>query len=390
MYEPREDSFLLLEAVKRYAKGSVLDMGTGSGILALKAAKKAKRVLAVDVDKNAVKSLKNRINKNKIKNVEVKYSDLFSNIKNKKFDVIIFNPPYLPQDKGIKDRTIYGGKKGYELIEKFFSAVNEYLKNTSIILVVFSSITNRNKVDEIISDYCFEFKEIKQKHIFFETFYVYLVKKSSLLMNLNNKNIKNVKRFTKGHRGIIYTGALRNKKVAVKLERKDIKARKRIRNEVKWLKVLNKKGIGPKLIYNKYNKDNYFVYDFIEGEFILDNFVRNNKRNIIKIIKDVFNQLYIMDKLKINKEEMHHPLKHIIIDKNKNNKPVLVDFERCHKTKKPKNVTQFCQFIISNNTTSILRNKNIEIDKNKIIDSAKIYKKDSNKNNLNRILNLFF
>ncbi len=389
VYEPREDSFLLLEAVKRHCKGKeyVLDMGTGSGILALEAAKKAKEVLAADINKKVIENLKNKINKNKIRNIEVVHSDLFKNIKksNKnRFDVIIFNPPYLPQDRGIKDKTIYGGKKGYELIQRFFDNVNDYLKDKGIILMVFSSITNKNKVDEIINNSCFEFKELKQKHIFFETLYVYLVNKSELLMELNKKNIKNIKKLTKGHRGIIYLGTLNNKKLAIKLERKDTKAKNRIKNEAKWLRILNKNNIGPKLIYSK---NNYLIYNFIEGEFVLDNFAKNNRNNILKIIRNIFNQLYIMDKLKINKEEMHHPLKHIIITKN--NKPVLIDFERCHKTNKPKNVTQFCQFMISNHVVDILKNKKIKINKNEIIKNAKIYKKDINKSNLNKILMRF-
>ena len=43
-----------------------------------------------------------------------------------------------------------------------------------------------------------------------------------------------------------------------------------------------------------------------------------------------------------NKDEMHHPLKHIIITPSG---PVLIDFERCKETKKPKNVTQFVEFL---------------------------------------------
>ena len=113
--------------------------------------------------------------------------------------------------------------------------------------------------------------------------------------------------------------------------------------------------------------------------------VKNNKKgNIKKILKNVFEQLFIMDKLRINKEEMSHPLKHIIA--NKKNKAVLIDFERCHKTKKPSNATQFSSFLISNYVINILKYKNIKINTKKIIELSKKYKKQINKNNLNKIV----
>jgi len=100
------------------------------------------------------------------------------------------------------------------------------------------------------------------------------------------------------------------------------------------------------------------------------------------VLKIIFNQMFILDKLKINKEEMHHPVKHVIVS---NNKPILLDFERCHKTLKPHNVTQFCQYIIR--LSKLLKGKNIIINKKKIIKLSKIYKKDINKKNLRVILN---
>ena len=60
IYEPKEDSFLLEKAVKKYAKSkSILDMGSGSGVQAKAALKSgALSVLAVDIDKKAVDGLK--------------------------------------------------------------------------------------------------------------------------------------------------------------------------------------------------------------------------------------------------------------------------------------------------------------------------------------------
>ena len=53
-----------------------------------------------------------------------------------------------------------------------------------------------------------------------------------------------------------------------------------------------------------------------------------------------------MDKLKINKLEFTRPVKHIFVN---NSKVIIIDFERAYHTNKPKNVTQFCQFLIRNN-----------------------------------------
>ncbi len=202
------------------------------------------------------------------------------------------------------------------------------------------------------------------------------------------KEVQNITYFTKGHRGILYIGDYKKKKVVIKTERKDSDAIGRIENEINYLKILNAKGIGPKLyFYDK--KLTYFVYEYIDGEFFpiwLEHATKKNKSLIKKIIKNVFVQCFRMDKIKVNKEEMHHPYKHIIIDKNK--KPIMVDFERCHKSIEPKNVTQFSTYMISDFMVNLLKDKGIKVNKEKMIKAAKAYKKKMSKVNLDKIVNL--
>lgn len=166
IYEPAEDSYLLEEQVKKFAKRGikVLDMGTGSGIQA-EAAKDCD-VLAVDINQECVDFVRK-------KGINCIKSDLFENVKGK-FDLIIFNPPYLPEDEEEPEDSklsTTGGKKGNEILERFFSQVENYLNKNGKILIVFSSLTP--DVDKIIKKYGFSYKKLSEQKIPFETLYVY-------------------------------------------------------------------------------------------------------------------------------------------------------------------------------------------------------------------------
>ena len=403
IYEPAEDSYLLQKYVQEYAQGRVLDLGTGSGIQALTAAKNlsVREIIAVDINEEAIAKLKTPLH-SKIKS-KIKYlvSDLFSNLSGK-FDTIIFNPPYLPQDKNIEDQALYGGKHGSELSEKFFAQVSPHLAPKGRILFLFSSLTNKKKIDEIIETNLLEAKQLEQQHLHFEDLYIYFVSKTPLLHELERKGIEQIHYFTHGKRGNIYTGFWNNNisdkkilskkliQVAIKTKRKESQAVERISNEIKWLKIINKHNLGPHLLF--YGQ-NYFVYEFVEGEFILDwiakikktnpnpnpktNTSTNTKTKLTKMLTAVLRQCFLLDQLKINKEEMHRPLKHIVI--NNENQPVLLDFERCSQTDKPKNVTQLVEFLV--------RSKFIK--REVALPLLKKYKKDINQKNFEKIIKCF-
>ncbi len=82
IYEPQEDSFLLEKQVKKYALGRVLDLGTGSGIQALAAAKNKLvwEVVAVDINPDAVNFVGERANNSESKKIRTLVSDLFSKV----------------------------------------------------------------------------------------------------------------------------------------------------------------------------------------------------------------------------------------------------------------------------------------------------------------------
>ncbi|MFH1229757.1 MAG: methyltransferase [Candidatus Aenigmatarchaeota archaeon] len=193
VYAPREDSFLLEKYVRKFSKGLVLDMGTGSGIQARAAAEKATFVIGVDISKDAIDYCKRNNASNKTMFIE---SDMFSFFEKNylhmskysfkkigkveggcvnKFDTIIFNPPYLPEDDAGGDATLVGGKQGYETIERFLKQAGKFLAEDGMILLIFSSFTGKEKVDAIIQRNGFGFEELEKAHVFFEDIYCYKI-----------------------------------------------------------------------------------------------------------------------------------------------------------------------------------------------------------------------
>jgi HemK-related putative methylase len=381
VYSPEDDSYLLLETTKEYLKNIkkkliVLEMGAGSGIISFSIANKVKKVYSVDIDQKAIdfmkKELKKFSEKNKaIKNLTIIQSDLFKNISETlKFDLIIFNPPYLPEETKIEnDIALNTGKQGNEIIIEFLEQAKNNLNIDGEILLLFSSLSKRNKILKKAKELNYEHKLLSKKIIFFEKLYVYKFKPKEYLL-------------AKGHRGLIYIFKKGKQKLIRKIPLKESKALSNIENEARFNKLLNKHGIAPRFI--SFDKEtNSLIREYIEGENIGDFFIKHNKKEIIIVLKKIFLQLLKMDSLRINKFEMTNPYKHIII---KNNKPYMIDFERCRFTETPKNITQFLQYLSSANIEVILKKKKIFIDKDKLISLSKEYKKNYNENLINDFL----
>ncbi|MBT3407003.1 methyltransferase [Candidatus Woesearchaeota archaeon] len=375
MYEPREDSFLLEKYVKKLALGKVLDVGTGSGIQALTASrlKKVKSVLAVDINQNAVDALKHT-------KLKVKISNLFSNVKGE-YDTIIFNAPYLPNDPRVKDLALDGGKNGYEVTERFLNTLPNHLSKNGITILLISSLTKKEYIESVLNNNLLSFEILEEESCSFEIMYVYKIWKNSLRLELEKKGVRNLCKLTHGKRGNIFTGQYKDKRIAVKAKREESDAMGTINREFKVLNRLNRHNIGPNVLFSG---DNYFAYDFIPGKFILDYFENSSNERIITILKNVMKQMRTLDKLGFNKEEMHHPYKHVIIGK----RIALLDFERCVPTENPHNVTQFCQFLISNMLNNVVSKKKIKFDKKKIIALARKYKAEQSEENFKEIFNI--
>ncbi len=119
----------------------VLDLGTGSGIQAVFAAEKARKVIAVDINSKSVLCAKINVKLNNFEDkIEVRKGDLFSPVNNEKFSLIIFNMPYLPLNpKNTLEKAWCCGEKN-ELINRFLHEAKHFLLEKGRLQLIYSSL----------------------------------------------------------------------------------------------------------------------------------------------------------------------------------------------------------------------------------------------------------
>jgi release factor glutamine methyltransferase len=139
---PRTGAFLasLLDCNLVGREDEVLDMGTGSGVGAVFAAKYARRVVAVDINPAAVRCAGiNALINGMAGEIDVRLGDLFAPVQGEKFDLVLFNPPFLrgtPTDE--RDRAW----RSSDVAERFAEGLREHLKPRGSALVLLSTFGN--------------------------------------------------------------------------------------------------------------------------------------------------------------------------------------------------------------------------------------------------------
>jgi release factor glutamine methyltransferase len=135
---PRTGEFLAGQLDSRLVgpEAEVLDMGTGSGVCAVIAARYARRVVAVDINPEAVRCAGINAMLNHVEHkIDVRHGDLFAPVK-ERFDVVLFNPPFLlgtPRDD--RDRAW----RSNDVAERFAAGLDAHLKPGGFALVLLST-----------------------------------------------------------------------------------------------------------------------------------------------------------------------------------------------------------------------------------------------------------
>lgn len=157
----------------------VVEVGTGSGILALSAAKAgAAYVLALDINPQAAKAAEMNARANGLAQVEARESNLFSAVpESEKFDVIISSPPsFSGEPRNVADRAWHAGP-GYRDILGLFDQAAKRLNDTGRIFLLVSSDTNMALFNSLIAEAGLNSEKIATQSIVVEKFFMYELRK---------------------------------------------------------------------------------------------------------------------------------------------------------------------------------------------------------------------
>ncbi|KRL65634.1 N5-glutamine S-adenosyl-L-methionine-dependent methyltransferase [Companilactobacillus versmoldensis DSM 14857 = KCTC 3814] len=186
---PRQETEEMVEKIIQdhsESSMSILDVGTGSGVIAISLALKFPddEVVASDISSDALKVAAKNAQRLQTDNVHFFQSNLFSNDKLGKFDVIVSNPPYIAEsEQNVMDQSVikyepdlalYGKNDGLDFYERFSKQVIEYLNPGGKLYMEFG-YNQKNKIKQIFSnnmpDYAVEFyKDISGNYRYLKLF----------------------------------------------------------------------------------------------------------------------------------------------------------------------------------------------------------------------------
>lgn len=175
VYPPSEDTYLLMRAAiaEARAEDSVIEIGCGSGVISASLIDRVRSILATDINPHAVRAAASL-------GIPAVRADLFHGI-NSKFDLILFNPPYLPAEEEMDSipeddkwlsAALDGGADGREVIARFLKGVKDIMSPRGRLLLLISSLTGLDEVQELARRSGFNTEIVARERYFFEELYV--------------------------------------------------------------------------------------------------------------------------------------------------------------------------------------------------------------------------
>jgi release factor glutamine methyltransferase len=152
VYPGGTDSELMCEVLQVSAKDEVLDLCTGTGVIALRATQLgAKSVVGVDLNPNAIKNAKLNQLKLGLGNIQFLEGSLFEPVIGQVFDVITMNPPYTDKKPANKTEICFWDENNQTTVD-FFRQFRNYLKPNGRVFLGWADFSSVKLVEELAKE----------------------------------------------------------------------------------------------------------------------------------------------------------------------------------------------------------------------------------------------
>jgi release factor glutamine methyltransferase len=174
VYEPAEDSVMMAENLRLDPGERVLDLGTGCGILAILAALMGGEVVATDVNPDAISCAGENARRHGVANrIDLRLGSLFDPVRGEKFDLILFNPPYLPTAPDERDGSPLelawdGGDEGRSVIDRFLEGLPDHMSSRGRAMFLHSSLSGERRTVEAMEKAGLRWRVLCRRKLFFE------------------------------------------------------------------------------------------------------------------------------------------------------------------------------------------------------------------------------
>src|SRR5689334_3805770 len=158
---------------------ALLELGAGSGLIALYTARQGALVTATDINAVAIQSLKLNSHSNRIP-LTIIESDLFTKIPQQAFDIIAINPPYYKkQPRTPAEYAWYCGEQG-EYFQQLFGSLQWYMHSQSMVLMVLSDGCDLEMIKGMAAEHGFKLHCVFEKKNWIEVNYIFRIEKPDL------------------------------------------------------------------------------------------------------------------------------------------------------------------------------------------------------------------
>jgi release factor glutamine methyltransferase len=156
-----------------------LELGCGSGLISIFAARKGALVTASDINPKAVENTHINAKQNQVDVLTI-HSDLFDELPQKKWDWIVINPPYYPQSPKTEAEYAWYCGQEYQYFEKLFTGLSGILRPEMRVLMVLSEVCDLDRIFSVAHKYQVTFEKIAEKKVWIDgSNFLYWIQKKS-------------------------------------------------------------------------------------------------------------------------------------------------------------------------------------------------------------------